>query len=233
MVDLATSGTFNFAPSIGECVLNAFSRIRIRGPMIKAEHLATAQQEANLLQVDWSNEGPTLWTVEEIDTLCVPGQSQYSVPAETIMLLNVTIGFGSPPAEQQLTISPLSRQEWTMIPDKLRQSRPTGYWFDRLIAAAFNLWPVPDQAYGLHYWLFRQIQDASLAGAGNFEIPYRWLDAACAGLAYRLAIHYAQDLETQRKAQYDGPDGAYTKAAKQDTEDAGIWIVPMLGGYYR
>lgn len=230
---MATSGTFDFAPSIGECVLNALSRVRIRGPMVKAEHLATAQMEVNLLQVDWSNEGPTLWTVDETDLLCTPGQPQYPVDPTTIMLLNVTIGFGTPPAEQQLTISPVSRQEWTMFPDKNRQSRPTCYWYDRTIGPTLNLWPVPNQAYGLHYWRFRQIQDANLAGAGSFEIPYRWLDAACAGLAYRLSMHYAQDLEGQRKAQYDGPDGAYTKAAKQDVEDAGIWVIPMIGAYYR
>ena len=55
---MATTGTFDFAPSVGECVLNALSRIQIRGPMVKAEMLHMATLEANLLQSEWSNRGP-------------------------------------------------------------------------------------------------------------------------------------------------------------------------------
>jgi len=58
----APSGTYDFAPSVGECVLNALSRIRIRGPMVKAEHLFTVQMEANLMQQQWNNMGCNLWT---------------------------------------------------------------------------------------------------------------------------------------------------------------------------
>ena len=81
-----------FAPSVGESVLNALSRIRIRGPMVKAEHLFTAQMEANLMQQQWNNMGPNLWTQDDnpIVIACVAGQATYSVPGITVMMTNVT-----------------------------------------------------------------------------------------------------------------------------------------------
>lgn len=227
---MTASGTFTFAPSIGECVLNACSRLRLRGPILKAEHLATAQMESNLLQAEWSNRGPTLWTVAETVEATVPTISTYPVDPATIMITNATIGWGTPPNEQELTITPISRQQWTMMPNKQTPGRPTLYWYDRTLAPTLTLWPVPDQAYNLHIWGFGQIQDANLQGAGQFAVPYRWLDCCCAGLSFRLARHYAQDLEQIRKADYDD---AYKVAATQDVEDAPLYIWPQIGGYYR
>jgi hypothetical protein len=237
MTDLATSGTYDFAPSIGECTLNALSRLRIRGPMVKAEHLHQAWMEANLMQSEWNNRGPNLWTVNDVVIPTVApvngvGTSQYEIPGNIVIVTNVTIGMppNTQPWEQELTITSISRQEWTMYPNKGKIGRPTSYWFDRQIAPVINLWPVPDQVYNLHVWGFYMLQDANLRNATNFQIPMLWLDAACAGLAHRLSRHYAQDLEGPRKVDYKE---AYEIAATQNVEDAPIYIVPMLSSYFR
>jgi hypothetical protein len=70
--------------------------------------------------------------------------------------------------------------------------------------------------------------DATMRNAGNFETPYRWLDAACAGLAARLATHYAPALETLRYAQ---AERAYGYAASRDKENAPIFLAPMIEFY--
>ena len=229
-MSLVTSDTFDFAPSIGECTLNAMSRLRIRGSMVKAEHLHQAWLESNLLQAEWSNRGPNLWAVDSFVIETEIGVPTYPIPPETVMVLNVTLGLGVPPWEQELTITSVSRQEYTMYPNKGKIARPTTYWFDRLISPTITLWPVPDQIYNLHITRFRQIMDANIRNAGNFEIPFLWLDAACAGLSYRLSRHYAQDLEGQRKSDYDE---AYRIAATQNVEDAPLYIVPMVWSYFR
>jgi hypothetical protein len=230
MTDLTTTGTFDYAPSIGECVLNGLSRIRIRGAMVKAEHMHMALMEANLMQAEWSNRGPNLWTVDSFVIPTEIGIATYPIPPETVMVLNVTLGLGVPPWEQELTITSVSRQEYTMYPNKGKVARPTTYWFDRLLAPQITLWPVPEQIYNLHITRFRQIQDAGLRNAGNYEIPYLWLDAACSGMSHRLARHYAQDLEMQRKGDYDE---AYKIASTQNVEDAPLYIVPMVWSYFR
>jgi hypothetical protein len=228
----APSGTYDFAPSVGECVLNAFSRIRLRGPMVKAEHLWTAQMEANLMQQTWNNLGPNLWTQDNnpIVIACVAGQATYPVPGITVMVTNVTIGQGDAPFEQELTITPVSRQMYSMYPNKQQQGRPTVYWFDRLISPQITLWPVPDTNYSLNLWRFRIIQDAKLANRTGFEVPVLWLDAVCAGMASRLAVHFAQDLEQQREKQ---AKESYQIAATQNVEDAPLYILPQIDAYWR
>lgn len=224
------SGTFNFAPSVGECVLNAFSRIRLRGSMVKAEHLMQAQLEANLMQMQWNNKGPNLWTQDMLPIMTEPGIATYPIPGITVMVTNVTIGLSDPPTMQDLTISPVSRQMYSMYPNKNQPGRPTVYWFDRQLSPTITLWPVPDTVYTMKVWRFRVMQDAVLANARAFEVPVLWLDAACAGMAYRLSMHYAQDLEEKRKAQ---ADEAYTIAATQNVEDAPLYILPQIEGYFR
>jgi hypothetical protein len=50
--DMTTTGTVTFNPSLGELVLNAYSRIGIRRTSLLASHLADARIEANLLQAE-------------------------------------------------------------------------------------------------------------------------------------------------------------------------------------
>jgi hypothetical protein len=224
-----TSGTFGFFPSLGEVTLNALSRIRLRGPMVLAEHLHQAWMEANLMQVEWSNRGPNLWKVSELVFDIDSSAATYPIPSTAIMVLNVTIGIGDPPDEQELTITPMTRQEYTMQPNKMQQGRPTSFWYDRQISPSITLWPWPNQNYHCHVWSFGQQMDASLRGAMQLDVPYRWLDAACAGMAARLAVHYAQDLEVTRAAM---AKQAYDYAATQDTEDGSIYLLPMVQSYY-
>ncbi len=223
------SGTFNFFPSLGECTLNALSRIRIRGPMVLAEHLHMAWMEANLMQTEWSNRGPNLWKVRETIFDTVPLIATYPIKSTSIMVLNVTVGTGDPPNEQELTITPMTRQEYTMQPNKATPGRPTTFWYDRTLSPSITLWPTPERVYHIHVWTYDQQFDAQMRGAAQLDVPYRWLDAGCSGLAARLAVHYAQDLEDQRAKQ---ADKAYTFAATQDTEDGSIYILPSIQSYY-
>jgi hypothetical protein len=230
MAELNLTETFDFAPSIGEVVLNALSRIQIRGPMVKTAMLQTALQEANLMQVEWSNRGPNLWCVDEQVVSCIPGMSTYAVDPSTIAILEVTLGWGEvgTPSFTEILLTSISRTVYMAYPNKLMPGRPTVYWFDILIAPTITLWPVPDQPYVLSFTRYRQQMDAALRNAGNFETPYRWLDAACCGMAHRLARHYAPALEVTRKADYTE---AYKFAANRDTENAPIFVSPMIEFY--
>ena len=87
---------------------------------------------------------------------------------------------------------------------------------------------MPDTDYTLNLWRFQRIQDAKLKGNGGFELPPLWLDAACAGMAFRPAVHYAQDLEMQRDKLADN----YQIAATQDVEDAPLYITPQRDAYF-
>lgn len=228
-----TSGTYNFAPSLGEVVLNAFARIGIRRTEILQTHLADARMEANLLLARLADSQPNLWTVDLQALPLLQGSATYTVPAETAMILDVYIRYGSPSTDRSM--SPISRSEYSTYPNKTQQAFPTVFWFDRLISPTITLWPVPDGngPYTLYYYRVRQIQDADYSDGTNaldVEIPYLWLDAFCSGLAARLARIYAPQIEAQRKAD---ADEAWRIASKQDQENVGIMISPGLSSYYR
>ena len=61
---MATSGTYNFNPSLGEVVLYAYNLCDIRNTAIAQEHMEAARMASNLLLANWSNRGVNLWTVD-------------------------------------------------------------------------------------------------------------------------------------------------------------------------
>lgn len=226
-----TSGTYNFSPSLGETVLSAFARIGIRRAEILQTHLVDARQEANLLLGKLATTQPNLWTVDLQSVPLIQGTATYSVPAETVMILDAYIRYGTPETTDR-SIYPISRSEYSTYPDKSIQSFPTVYWFDRLISPTITLWAVPDGngPYTLFYYRVRQIQDADYINNQNIEIPYLWLDAFTAGLAHRLSRIYAPALEGARKMD---AEEAWQVAANQNIENVNLMIQPGLSSYYR
>jgi hypothetical protein len=231
---MTTTGSFDFNPSLGEAVLNAFARIGVRRPEILQTHLSDARMEANLLLAKISNTQPNLWTVDLQSLPLLQGVDTYSVPAETAMILDAYIRYGTPVIIDR-AIYPISRSEYSTYPQKTLQAFPTVYWYDRLISPTITIWPVPDSSgpYTLYYYRVRQVQDAEYTDNTNalaIEIPYLWLDAFCAGLAHRLSRVYAPNLEQIRKAD---ADEAWAMAAKQDVENVAMQLWPGLAGYFR
>lgn len=225
-----TSGTYDFAPSLGETVLNAFARIGVRRTEILQTHLADARMEANLLLAKMSNLQPNLWTVDQQALPLLQGAPTYTVPAETVMILDVFLRYGNPQTDRSMY--PISRSEYSTYPNKDTQAFPTVFWFDRLVSPTITLWPTPDGngPYTLYYYRVRQIQDADYVNGQNIEVPYLWLDAFTAGLAHRLARIYAPQMEGQRKSD---ADEAWATAATQNVENVNIMIAPGLSSYFR
>jgi hypothetical protein len=229
---VATTGTYGFSPNVGSLVVAAYRRIGVHRAELLTEHFADATTEANLLQVQWANLGPLLFTVDLQTVSLVQGQATYTVPPETVMMLDVYISIpngGSTNSDR--IILPYSRTEYASTPNKLQQGSPTVFWFDRLIAPTFTLWPVPDGTEPtLSYYRFTNIQDAATANSTAPQIQYLWLDAYVAGLSHRLARIYKPELETQRETD---SIKAYTVASTQGTENVPLFISPVIDGYYR
>ncbi len=85
-----TSGTTSFSPSIAELVRVAYSRIQVFAADITIAHMADARMAANLLLSDWAaNRGVNLGAVDLITIPLQPGVATYTLPANTIDLLDV------------------------------------------------------------------------------------------------------------------------------------------------
>lgn len=228
---VVTSQTYEFNPSNAEIILSAYSRIGVRRTEVVAQHIQDAVMELNTLLSRLNNSGPNLWTVDLQTIPLIPGQATYTVPAETIQILDVFVRYGSPAIDR--IMYPLSRTEYASLSNKaFQQAFPSQFWFDRTISPSITIYPIPDSngPYTLYYYRFRQIQDSMIQSGQVAEIPNRWIDAIIAGLAHRLCRIYARQLEQVRKAD---ADEAWNIAATQDVENVPLNIVPGTGGYWR
>lgn len=224
---MASSGTYSFAPSVGNLALSAYSRIQIRRPALLAEHMTDAYLETNYMMSSWSNMAPNLWTVDLVTQTLTAATATYSVDAKTVMILDAYITVSS----QDRLIFPISRTEFASYPNKTEQGTPSVFWFDRILAPTITLWLVPDDStVTLNYYRCTQNQDANLQSGETPAIPFRFIDAMVAGLAHRLARIYKPELEQQRKQ--DAAE-ALALAQIQDTENVAMSIQPQLQGYYR
>jgi len=230
---MATSGTYTFNPSLGEITLYAYSLIGLRPTSLLQEHFEAARMATNMMLATWSNRGVNLWSVDLVTTPLVTNQSTYSVPENTVVILDAYVTNDDSGALIDRIILPVSRTEYASYPNKDQQGFPTVFWFNRQTSPTITLWPVPNTDNGpqdLKYYRLMRLQDAGFQSGQSLNVPYLWLEAAAYALAQRLAVIWAPDKVTMLKPL---ADEAYNIAAEQNIETAQQYISPMLGGYWR
>lgn len=227
---MALSGTYDYNPSLGEITLYAFNLCGIRNTELLQEHMESARMAANMMLGRWSSQGVNLWTVDLQTIPLVQGISTYSVPSNTIVMLDAYITTSNGGQTIDRLILPISRTEYASYPNPEQQGFPTTYWFDRLLSPTVTLWPVPDgNEVAFKYYRMRQIQDANFSDGQNVEIPYYFLEAAAYGMAQRLAMIWAPDKVAILKPL---ADEAYQIASAQNIETAAYYISPTISGYF-
>ena len=229
---MANSGIYNFSPELGSLFLSAFGRDQVKRTELTAQHIADAKQEANLLQVDWVNRGLELWLQDQQTFTMTPGVATYTVPANTVMVLDLYVCPNGLTGGQNRLIMPFSRTDFASLANPASQGFPTSFFFLRTVAPTLTFWPVPDNnsTYIVQYWRYRQIQDAVPAQGGNAELQFLFLDAYVADLAHRLSRYYAPALEAARKVD---KTEAFNAAMNQNVENVPMYITPGLASFYR
>jgi hypothetical protein len=229
---MATTGTYNFNPGAGELGLYAFNMLGVRRPDINDQHLADLRIAANLVISEWANRQPDLWDISQTSVSLTQGTATYSVPANVVMILDAHIETvqGTTPTDRVVTA--ISRSEYSSYPNKQDQGPPTVYWFDRILAPTFTLWPVPDGngPYAFNYYYVSRGQDVSLTGGATVDVPFGWLRAFAAALAAELAPAYAPEREAVRRAD---AERSFLLAAAFNVEQVPFTIAPNLSGYFR
>src|SRR5713226_9476047 len=181
-----TSNNWNFNPTGGEFILNAFDRIQVRPTEIEQTQLQRAIMELNLALVRFNTmPGQNVFTIDLQSIPLVAGSATYSVPAETRMILSAFIRYSTNPQLDRYMF-PISRDEYAAISTKTTQGFPSQYWFDRLRSPTVTFYLVPDGSlpFDFFYYRARQIQDATVANGQNLELPTRFFDAITADLAH-------------------------------------------------
>ena len=224
---MTTTGTAAFNLDLNDIFEEAFERC---GKEMRSGYdLRTARRSLNLLLLDWANRGINMWTIEQGTQTLTQGTATYTLPADTVDLIEHVIrtGAGNESTQADLQITRISVSTYSSIPNKLQQARPIQVWINRQQPAPqFTVWPIPDgsQTYQFVYWRLRRIQDAG-SGSNTEDIPFRFINALTAGLAYYLALKVPGGMDRLQvlKQQYDE---AWDLAAQEDHEKAAVRFVP-------
>lgn len=185
---MTTSGTTSFNPQLTDIIQEAYDRAGI--VMRSGYEYRSARRSIDIMMQEWANRGLNLWTVEEGVQVLTAGVKTYDLPADTVDLIDHVIRTGSGSSQSDLTINRMSVSNYSTIPNKEEDGRPIRIYVDRQITPRFTVWPVPDNSdtYTLVYWRLRRIQDAGTPGTNTMDMPFRFIPALIAGLAYNLAM---------------------------------------------
>ena len=237
---MTTSGTSSFDLQISDLFEEAYERA---GSELRSGYdFRTARRSFNLLTSEWANRGINLWTVESGSIALVAGTATYNLPVDTIDLIEHVIrqNPGNTSTQTDISISRISVSTYSTIPNKLNTGRPIQVYINRQSGIAtpagiqyptITVWPVPpDNTYTFVYWRLRRLQDAG-NGDGTADIPYRFLPALTAGLAYQIAMKLPEAAPRlpMLQAEYERQ---WTLASEEDREKAPVRFVPR-NTFYR
>ena len=233
-----TSGTWDFALSNGEVVVEAYDRIGVRPQQLDRHHMYSARTSLNLELSTWSNTGFQLWKQVGGTINLVPGQATYTMPLNLVTVTEVwysTVnGLGAGSNSDRIML-PLTRTQYAMLNNKLQQGIPTQFWYQMLPQPQITVWEVPaagagSPAYVINWYGLQQIEDADISSGQSPDVVYRAMETLCARLAWRLAEKFAPDRLAEKKTI---ADAAWVDMATRDQELGPQVIQPQIGVYGR
>ena len=226
---MATSGTTSFDMDFPEIAEEAWERAGRE--MRSGYDLRTARRSMNLLTIEWANRGVNMWTIDEKSLDLVKGTQSYTLPADTVDVIEQTIRTkeGVQATQNDLAVTRVSVSTYSSLPNKLTQGRPSQIFIERGAAAPkLYVWPVPDKnTYKLNYWRLRRIEDAG-QGSYTADMPFRFLPCLVAGLAYYIAMKTPElsDRVVMLKQMYDEQ---FEMASSEDRSKVSARFVPRIG----
>lgn len=212
-------------PDLSELFEEAFERAGLT--MRSGYDLKTVRRSLNLIQLEWQNRGLNLFTVDSGTVALTAGTNSYTMPADTIDLIEHQLRTGTGTDQTDYNMRRASVSTYAKQVNKNAQGRPTIIYIDRQASQVdFYLWPTPDSSdYSVAYYRLKGIDGLEKGIAGSASIPPRFVPALTAGLAYHVAMKKPEALARvpMLRAEYAEQ---YRMAAEED-QDSSPWIISM------
>jgi hypothetical protein len=176
-------------PDLSELFEEAYERAGLE--MRSGYDLKTIRRSLNILTLEWQNRGLNLFTIEAGTQSLTAGTATYTLPSDTIDLIEHQLRTGSGTSQIDTAIERISVSTYAQQTNKNTQGRPTQIYVQRLATETkVTLWPVPDNTtpYTLVYYRLKGIDGLSSGIGGSAAIPPRFVPALVAGLAYHIAM---------------------------------------------
>ena len=116
--------------------------------------LRTARRSLNIMLLEWQNRGLNLFTIDEGTLALTAGTATYTMPVDTIDLIEHQLRTGTGTNQVDSALERLSVSSYANQSNKNTQGRPSQVFVERLATETrVTLWPVPDSttSYTLAY----------------------------------------------------------------------------------
>ena len=228
---MTTSGVATFNLEFDDLINEAYERCGLETR--EGFDMRTARVSLNLLFAEWANRGLNLWCVEQGTLALVAGTATYSLPDDTIDVLEGVIRTYAGQTNQQtdIAITRISFVTYNTLPNKLLRGTPIQFYVARdTTTPEITFWQVPDDTISRQfvYYRLRRQQDVGANANNNMDVPFRFVPALISGLAYQLACKRPEAFARipELKALYEEE---FQRAADEDRQRSAVMLVP--GGY--
>ena len=217
-------------PELNELFEEAYERAGLE--MRSGYDLKTARRSLNIMTLEWQNRGLNLFTIEAGTLPLIAGTATYTMPADTIDLIEHQLRTGTGTSQLDAYIDRMSVSTYSQQGNKNATGRPSQNYVQRNATdVQVTLWPVPDstQTYTLSYYRLKGIDGlADGIGAATTSVPPRFVPALVAGLAYYIAMKKPEVSERviPLKQEYEAQ---FLLAANEDQDRATLQVVPFRG----
>ena len=226
---MATSGTVAFQPNVEEIITEAFERCGLDPQIQTGDRAVSARRSLNLLFSEWANRGINYWAVEQQTLTLVNGTASYTLPVGTIDIIDAVVRDSAGTDTSDQIINRVSIADYNQLPNKSSPGKPSQYMLDKQYTPVAYFWQVPDRdTYSMVYWAIRQLEDVT-ASNQDADIPYRWNECICAGLASKLAMKFAVEKFTMLNEMYER---AFSFAAASDNDGVSLRVQPTALNLY-
>ncbi len=220
---MATSGTVAFQPNVEEIITEAFERCGLDPQIQTGDRAVSARRSLNLLFSEWANRGINYWAVEQQTLTLVNGTASYTLPVGTIDIIDAVVRDSAGTDTSDQIINRVSIADYNQLPNKSSPGKPSQYMLDKQYTPVAYFWQVPDRdTYSMVYWAIRQLEDVT-ASNQDADIPYRWNECICAGLASKISLKYANEKFQILNEMYER---AFAFAAASDNDGVSLRIQP-------
>jgi hypothetical protein len=239
---MTASGVANLTLDVAELVEEACERAGLE--LRTGYQMRTARRSLNLLSMEWANRGLNLWTIDQEVQVLTPGTATYDLPLDTIDMIEQIVRVNTSGQNTDYNLERISVSTYAQIPNKAIAARPVQVYVQRTGGGAdpitgaeayskFTLWPVPDQAYSVVYWRLRRLQNTGDSASNTMDVPFRFVPALVAGLAYHMAL---KSMRPESRANIpllkQLYDEAFELAAGEDRDRSSLRFVPWTGTGY-
>ena len=215
-------------PDIPDLFEEAYQRAGLE--LRTGNDLRNARRSFNLLTMEWQNRGLNLWTIAAGTQALTSGTATYTLPADTVDLIEHQIRTGTGTSQTDTNLTRVSVSTYAQQSAKNTTGKPTQIFIQRLAASVTaTLWPVPDSAdtYTLSFFRVVGIDGISsgIDGTTTSFVPPRFAPCLVSGLAYYIAMKRPEvaNRVAPLKQEYEFQ---FELAAGEDSDSSSARFVP-------